>query len=320
VIRDADGAIRWLDGTISDITEVKRLEDERERIEGELLIAQRLETVGQLAAGIAHEINTPVQFIGDSVSFLGQAFEDLQPVIAAHHALRTAVAEDPEAAPALAALAADAAQDADLAYLEERVPIAVERTRDGVRRIGAIVGAMREFGRVGPAAHAPADVNDALRSTLIVTRSEYKYVATVATDFGELPLVECNIGELSQVFLNLIVNAAHAIEATAGGDAGIRGTIQIRTTRENGTAIVAISDTGTGMSAETQARIFDPFFTTKGVGKGTGQGLAISRSIVVDKHHGALTVDTAPGAGTTFTIRLPIAAVPASTGTPGHGA
>jgi PAS domain S-box-containing protein len=306
VIRGADGAIQWLDGTISDISDVKRLEDEREGIESELRIAHRLEVVGQLAAGIAHEINTPIQFIGDSVRFLGQAFDDLQPTIAAYQALRTAVDEHPQDVQALAARAGEAEEDADLAYLSERVPVAVERTRDGVRRIGEIVGAMREFGRVGPVAHAPADINDALCSTLIVARNEYKYVANVVTDYGDLPHVSCNVGELSQVFLNLIVNAAHAIESASVTGVRALGTITIRTRFDDGAAVVAISDTGTGISVETQARIFDPFFTTKEVGKGTGQGLAISRSIVVDKHNGTLTVDSEVGVGTTFVIRLPI--------------
>jgi signal transduction histidine kinase len=201
--------------------------------------------------------------------------------------------------------ALDAEEDADLAYVQERVPAAIERTATGVERIREIVTAMREFGHAGSYRHDPSDFNRAIQSVLTVARNEYKYVADVETDLGDLPPVACNIGEVSQVILNLIVNAAHAIEAAQDDDRG-RGTIRIRTGCENGIALVEINDTGTGIPAEIRERIFDPFFTTKETGKGTGQGLAISRSIVVDKHHGTLTLETEPGTGTTFTIRVPI--------------
>ena len=289
-----------------DVSDERALEQGRQRLDQERRIAQRLEAVGQLAAGIAHEINTPVQFIGDSTRFVGSAFEDLQPVINAYRALGVAVAEGRADAPELAMAALGAQEDADLAYLQERVPAAIERSSAGIERIREIVGAMREFGHTGSDSHDPSDINHAIQSVLTVARSEYKYVADVETELGDLPLVACNIGEVSQVFLNLIVNAAHAIDAARDDDGG-RGTIRIRTGRENGTALISITDTGTGIPVEIRERIFDPFFTTKEAGKGTGQGLAISRSIVVDKHHGTITLDTAPGRGTMFTIRLPIA-------------
>ncbi len=165
-----------------------------------------------------------------------------------------------------------------------------------------IVSAMRDFGHADASRHEPADLNHAIRSTLIIARNEYTYVADIETDIGDLPLVTRNVGELGQVFLNLIVNAAHAIESAGAG----RGMISIRTGCHGGDATIAVSDTGTGIPAEIRERIFDPFFTTKETGNGTGQGLAISRSIIVDKHHGALTVDSEPGRGTTFLIRLPI--------------
>jgi two-component system, NtrC family, sensor kinase len=164
---------------------------------------------------------------------------------------------------------------------------------------------MKDFGRPSQVAHEPADLNEALRSTLVVSQNEYKYVADVDTDFAELPRIVCNVSELNQVFLNLIVNAAHAI-----GDHGRWGTIRVRTAHDETDAIVTISDDGPGIPEDIRERIFDPFFTTKDVGRGTGQGLAIARSIVVDKHAGSLSVDSRPGRGSTFTVRLPVSAQP----------
>ncbi len=164
---------------------------------------------------------------------------------------------------------------------------------------------MKEFAHPDQKEKVLADLNRALSTTLTVARNEYKYVADVETDLGELPLVPCLVGELNQVFLNLIVNAAHAIEAALAGTQG-RGTIRVSTRREDDAVVIAVSDTGTGIPEEIRGRVFEPFFTTKEVGKGTGQGLAIARSVVVDKHGGKLTFETVPGRGTTFFVRLPL--------------
>jgi signal transduction histidine kinase len=294
-IRGPDGAILWVDGTISDITSVKLMETD-------LRVAQRLEAVGQLAAGIAHEINTPMQFVGDGVHFLADSFDELDRLVAEYRTLCTEAAEGRLDALAVAARVEAAEQEADLAYLRDRVPAALERTLEGVARVAKIVAAMKDFGRPGQAQLELADLNAALESTLVVAQSEYKYVADLDVTLGDLPPVVCNVGELNQVFLNLVVNAAHAI-----ADSGRQGVIGIRSWHEDDAAVVVIADTGVGIEPELRERIFDPFFTTKAVGRGTGQGLAISRSIVVDKHGGSLTVDSDVGRGTTFTVRLPVA-------------
>ena len=306
-VHGPDGRPVCLYGTISDIDARKRLEADHEQMEIELRMAQKLEAVGQLAAGIAHEINTPIQFVGDSVQFLKDSFEDLRRLLDLY---REALA-GPAAGPELRARLAQAEDEADLAYLLERVPAACERTLDGVERVASIVRAMKEFAHP-EREQAPADLNRALETTLTVARNEYKYVARVETDFGPLPAVVCNTSDLNQVFLNLIVNAAHAIE-DADRPEGELGLISIRTRHEGPNVVITISDTGNGIPEAIKTRIFDPFFTTKAVGRGSGQGLAIARA-VVDKHRGTLEFETEAGAGTTFVIRLPIAGTPAADG------
>jgi PAS domain S-box-containing protein len=295
-----DGDVIWLYGTLSNIDERKRIEADRARMEVELRMAQKLESVGQLAAGIAHEINTPIQFVGDSLHFLRDSFEDLDRLISVYREACATIAGDP----ALQARLEEAEEDVDLAYLQERVPAACVRTLEGVERVASIVRAMKEFAHP-QTEQAPADLDRALETTLTVARNEYKYLADVETHFGGLPHVTCNLSDLNQVFLNLIINAAHSIE-DVGGE---RGTIKIRTALEDDTAVVSVSDSGAGIPEEIRTRIFDPFFTTKAVGRGSGQGLAIARA-VVDKHHGAISAESTIGEGTTFTIRLPLAGVP----------
>jgi PAS domain S-box-containing protein len=296
-VRDEDGI--WLYGTLSDISERKRLEAERDHMELELRVAQKLEAVGQLAAGIAHEMNTPIQFVGDGVQFLKDSFEDLGRLLAEYrHLLADGVATVPDE---LRARLDRIADEIDLPYLEERVPAAFERTLDGVERVASIVRAMKEFAHPH-SEQAPADLNRALATTLTVARNEYKYVAEIETAFGDLPPVVCNLSDLNQVFLNLIVNAAHAIEDRSGSD---KGRIGIETRCEGDRVLITVSDTGCGIPTEIQTRIFDPFFTTKAVGRGSGQGLAIARA-VVEKHGGSLEFESEVGSGTTFFIRLPV--------------
>jgi two-component system, NtrC family, sensor kinase len=279
---------------------------ERKRAELELRHAQKLESVGRLAAGIAHEMNTPIQFVGDNTRFLGEAFASLTSLLGRYRRAFEATDGVPEE---IRRELRDAEEEADLPYLEAEAPRAIEQALEGVGRVATIVRAMKEFAHPDRAAKAPVDLNQAIRSTLAVARNELKYVTDVETEFGELPAVTCHAGDLNQVFLNLLVNAAHAI-ADAVKDTGAKGRIRVRTRRDGDEVVVTISDTGTGIPETVRARIFDPFFTTKEVGRGTGQGLTIARNIVSQKHGGSLTFETELGRGTTFTVRLPIDSQP----------
>jgi PAS domain S-box-containing protein len=305
-VRNADGVITHYVGIGADITarladaeNKRRLQEQlveemrqRERIAVELQLAQKLESVGRLAAGIAHEINTPIQYIGDSVYFVESAAFELRGLLDAYRA-------------ALPAPLAEAEQAVDLQFLRAEVPRAFARMRDGVSRVAEIVRALREFAHPDSDEHGAADLNHALQTTLTVTRNEYKYIANVEAQLGDIPPVVCGIGQLNQVFLNLIVNAAHAIEE-AGRTTETGGLITVTTKAHEASVEVCIADNGCGIPGEHLDKIFDPFFTTKAVGKGTGQGLAIARAIVVDKHGGNLDVQSTVGAGTRFIVRLPI--------------
>jgi len=277
---------------------------ERERMVIELQLAQKLESVGRLAAGIAHEINTPIQYVGDSLHFLRSAFDDLNQLLDSCRAAIDALPDTPMSQ-ALRQAMEEAAARYDLDFVHAEVPKAFTRTFDGVERVTNIVKAMKEFAHPDTNEQSPSDLNHALQTTLLVASNEYKYLAKICTDFGELPHVMCNIGELNQVFLNLIVNAAHAIHE-AGKDLN-SGEIRISTAIAGESAVIRISDNGCGVPEENLSKLYDPFFTTKEVGRGTGQGLAITHSILVDKHGGDISVQSRVGVGTEFTLRLPIA-------------
>lgn len=276
---------------------------ERERMSIELRLAQKLESVGRLAAGLAHEINTPIQYVGDSVYFLRSAFEDLSRLFAAYKDAAVGRAADPECERTISELK-ELETAIDFEFLSAEVPKAFERTMEGADRVAAIVRAMREFAHPDGNEQSPADINHALTTTLMVARSEYRYAAAVSTRFADLPPVLCNIGELNQVFLNLIVNAAHAI-ADSGKDVET-GLIQIDTRVDGEHVEIVIEDNGCGIPQANLDKIFDPFFTTKEVGRGTGQGLAIARAIVAEKHAGRIEVSSEPEVGTRFVLRLPI--------------
>jgi PAS domain S-box-containing protein len=274
---------------------------ERERMAIELRLAQKLESVGRLAAGIAHEINTPIQYIGDSVSFLQSAQADLYRLLRTYRAAVAGTCSG-EAASRIE-------QEVDMEFLSREMPKAFERTLEGVERVAAIVRAMKEFAHPDTIEHSSADLNHALQTTLTVAHNEYKYSAQVQTRLGELPLVPCNVGEMNQVFLNLIVNAAHAIAES--GKAADTGLISIATTTLGSQVEISIEDNGCGIQPDHLDKIFDPFFTTKPVGKGTGQGLAIARSIITEKHGGQIEVQSVVGQGTRFLLRLPVGGSPA---------
>lgn len=277
---------------------------ERKRLEVDLRQSQKLEAVGSLAAGIAHEINTPIQFVGDNTRFLRDAFGDLEKLIGSYEKLHLAAVGGSVENAVLQAVGR-AQTETDWKYLGSEIPKALEETLDGVDRVARIVRAMKEFSHVDRSGEkVAADLNRALESTLVVARSELKYVADVVTEFGDLPPVVCYLGDMNQVFLNLLINAAHAIEDVVKGT-GTKGTIRVKTLQEGGEVVVSVSDTGTGIPRQIQDSVFDPFFTTKEVGRGTGQGLALAR-VVVQRHGGSLTFKTRAGEGTTFFVRLPI--------------
>lgn len=278
---------------------------EQRRLEVELRHAQKLESVGQLAAGVAHEINTPIQFVGDSLNFIGEAVVDSLELIAAYRSLRDAVTEGAASTETVVALK-DLEEELDIEFIEEEAPRAIERSREGIRRVAEIVAAMKQFSHPGGADLGPTDLNTILENTLVVAKNEYKYVAELQTDLGPIPEVMANPGDIGQVILNLIVNAAHAIADRIAGTDQL-GRIDVSTAVEANGVALTVTDTGGGVPAEIQDRIFDPFFTTKDPGRGTGQGLAIARSIVVDRHGGRLDLSVEPDVGSTFTVWLPSA-------------
>lgn len=275
----------------------------RDVAEMELRQAQKLESVGRLASGIAHEINTPIQFVGDNAHFLHDSFETLRVLVGKFHEL-CCRHDDPSHE--LSAELHRLEEELDCTYLMEEIPKAIAQSVEGVERAVTIVRAMKEFAHPENKGMVHADLNKALLSTLTVARNELKYVADVETELAELPLVVCSVSDLNQVFLNLLVNAAHSIGDVVGGT-DQKGKIRVRTSTEGSLVLISISDTGSGIPESIRERIFDPFFTTKEVGRGTGQGLAIARSVVVDRHQGSLTFESKVGRGTTFYIRLPIA-------------
>jgi PAS domain S-box-containing protein len=295
-IRDADGNPKMILMLVDDVTE-------KNRLEVELRHSQKLESVGRLAAGIAHEINTPIQFVGDNVSFLSDAFEQLVALCDTYRTLCEKAATGPLSADDIACQKQHE-EKADLDYIRVNVPTSIGSTVDGVGRVARIVQSMKAFAHPDRGERSVADINNALHNTLTVATNELKYVANVETNYGEIPAIPCFLSDLNQVFLNLLVNAAHAIGDVVG-TSGQRGTIRVRTFMEKNSVVVAISDTGTGIPPAVQGHIFDPFFTTKGVGKGTGQGLALAHSVVVEQHGGTITFETEPGKGTTFFVRIP---------------
>ncbi|MDR3684023.1 MAG: ATP-binding protein, partial [Geothrix sp.] len=284
-----------------DISARVAAEQERRRMEVALRHAQKMDSIGQLAAGIAHEINTPIQYIGDNLRFMLGAVEEL---LGALDALPPEVSGGgmDEGTRAFR----ERLRAADMDYLRKELPKAAQQSLEGVARVSKIVGAMKEFSHPGSESRTTADLNRAIESTVAVSRNEWKYVADLDLELDPLlQPVPCYPGEINQVVLNLIVNAAHAIGDKVG-HSGQKGRITVRTRSEAGQVVIQVEDTGPGIPEAIRHRIFDPFFTTKGVGKGTGQGLAIAHSVVVDKHGGTIGFETEPGQGTLFTIHLPI--------------
>lgn len=292
---------------IRDLSDRKKLERERQIIELQLRQALKLESIGQLAAGIAHEINTPTQYIGDNARFLQDAFGSLSKLLPQYQKLIEA-AKAGAVTPALLKEIEEGESAADVTYLINEIPQAIQQSLEGVDRVTKIVRAMKDFSHPGVTEKVMIDINHAIESTVTVARNEWKYVANLETNLDRtLPLVPCLPGELNQVILNIVINAAHAIADVVGDGSSEKGTITVATCRIENEVQITIADTGGGIPEQIRGRIFEPFFTTKEVGKGTGQGLAISRSVVVDKHGGSIGFQSEMGKGTKFIIRLPLA-------------
>jgi len=276
----------------------------RLQMEAELRQAQKLESVGRLAAGVAHEINTPIQFVSDSVHFLRDATSDLIAEVVRMRKLHPGAANG---ASSVDLVKVDGVElEPHLAYAVEDAPKAFANALDGLDRVSNIVRSMKEFAHPDSTEMVTIDLNRTIESTLVIARGEYKYVAEVETILGDLPPIKCYAGEFNQVILNILVNAAHAIEDVVK-DSERKGRILVRTWLEEADVLISIADTGSGIPDDIREKVFDPFFTTKEIGRGTGQGLAIARSVIVDKHKGRLYLESVMGQGTTFFIRLPVA-------------
>lgn len=272
----------------------------RAKAEVELRLTQKLQAVGQLAAGVAHEINTPMQYVGDNLHFLRGAWDDLL-----SFAGRVAELREGAEPSSFTQRVREEEQAVDLDFLREGGSVAIENALQGVERVSRIVSALKAFSHPDQAEMSLEDINVVIDNTLVVACNEYKLVANVERDLQEgLPLLRCHGGEIRQVLLNLIVNAAHAIQDVVDGTLEL-GTITVRSRLERGALVVQVVDTGAGIPEECRDQIFDPFFTTKEVGRGTGQGLALARS-AVERHGGEILFDTEVGRGTAFTLRLPL--------------
>jgi PAS domain S-box-containing protein len=265
----------------------------------------KLMAIGELSAGIAHEINTPVQFIGSNISFMGESFQDLLKVLKAYRKLGEIVQKEPYCHALLQEIA-EIEESADIDYLEEEIPKAFEQTLHGVKQVTDLVQGLKGFAHSGTEGEKVAsDINNIINNALLVSRNVYKYVADLETNLGDIPPVKVYPGDIGQVVINLVINASHSIEEKKGKSTSL-GKITINSLLEGNDIVIQVSDTGKGIPEGVRDRIFDPFFTTKEVGRGSGQGLAISHTIINEKHNGEISFNSVIGEGTTFTVRIPI--------------
>ncbi|NRA40575.1 MAG: PAS domain-containing protein [Planctomycetes bacterium] len=283
---------------LQDVVVVRDI-SQRKKIETQLIQTEKLVSMGQLAAGIAHEINTPVQFISDTVSFLEESYADMNGLIQRYkkHAELSFNADQSKDIE-------NKEREIDLCFIMDETAPSFKRIQNGIERISKIVKSMRDFAHPDSGPMEYADLSEIIESTLTVSKSEYRYVANILKEFSDLPNILCHVGKLGQVLLNLIVNASHAIEGVSEQDAEM-GTISIKTEQVNGMVCISVADTGGGIADDVMQYIFDPFFTTKHVGKGTGQGLALVYGVIVDQHHGTVDVKNIAG-GVCFTLRFPM--------------
>lgn len=307
LIKDLEGGfVNILPLVVERTIQQRRLLQDKQRMEKELARVQRMEAIGKLAAGIAHEINTPTQYIGDNARFLQVAFKDISEVLDAFERLLEAAENSTVNDDLLNEIEAKL-RSADISYLNREIPLAISQSLEGVEHVANIIGAMKEFSHPASGEKQPVDLNHAILGAIALCRGEWNHLAEMVTDLDpELPLIPCLPTDMNRMVVNLVVNAAHTIsEVTHDGADGL-GKITVRTKYNYPWAEIRVEDTGTGISEENRSKVFDLFFTTKEVGQGTGQGLSIVHSIVVDKHGGAIDFDTKENVGTTFIIRLPV--------------
>jgi signal transduction histidine kinase len=273
---------------------------ERTRLELQLRHAQKLETVGRLAEGLAHELNTPIQFVGDGVRFLETAMSGMRRLQRTAAELETAQDPPTEQLERLRRVM----DEIDLDFLADEGPAAADNALDGLHRMAEIVRAMGVFGRPGETLRRAIDLNEAVGAVLIMAGPRVSLVSDVTTDLGDLPLVMCHPGDINHVLFDVVANAADAMAAAS--DRRGRGHLHVVTRAEDDQVVVEVSDTGCGIPEAIAERVFDPFFTTKPVGQGMGQGLSVARSLIVSRHGGTITFTSQPERGTTFRITLPV--------------
>ena len=283
-----------------DITQHKKIEAQR-------VMAQKMESIGQLSAGVAHEINTPLHYIQENLRFLQESFEDIQRLLDAYDNVLKRTQPDAENREVRDTIR-NLIKEIDLSYLEKEIPTVLSQSLEGTGHVTEIVRAMNEFSHPGTGEKTSVDLNHSLQSAITLSSKEWKGIAEIVTDFSpDLPCVPCILSQMNQVWLNLLINAVHAIQSRLAQNASEKGMITIRTRQDHEWVEVRVSDTGLGIPESIQSHVFDLFFTTKDAGVGTGQGLSLAHSIVVHTHKGLLTFESIPGIGTTFIVRLPLA-------------
>ncbi len=298
-IRDRQSNILGCVIVFRDVTEEKK-------IESQFSLSQKLESIGQLAAGIAHEINTPMQYIGDNTRFVQESFASVCAGLDDYSNLLAALEEE-DVTPTILNEIKKRKKELDIEYLKEEIPLALEQSIEGIERVSKLVLSMKDFAHPGKKEKKFTDINKGIEGTVLISSNEWKYVAVLETDLeSRLPPVYCHSDEINQVVLNIILNAAQALREAVEKDSLIRGQIKIKTQSKKDYVEIIISDNGPGIPQEIIDKIYDPFFTTKEVGTGTGQGLTIAHNIIVNKHGGNISVESEVGIGTTFTISLPI--------------
>ena len=283
-----------------------RDEKEKDRLRLELQHSQKMQSIGTLAAGIAHEINSPLQFTNDNIDFITKSFEEIMRLVNTYKNLMMTCHTDEDKENAKT-LIFELEKKINLSFLASEMPDALSQTKDGISRIRKIVNAMKQYSHFNNEEKKPADINQSLENAEIITRNEWKYHAEIENNFStDLPFVNCYEAELNQVFMNLLVNAGHTIKDAIDQKIITQGKIKVKTDYKNNRILVSISDNGLGIPKEYQDRVYDYFFTTKEVGKGTGQGLAIAHKTVVEKHGGKIWFETELNKGTTFFVEVPV--------------